>query len=181
MKDADLIWQMAVVRRDRDGSGWLEFDDPGSCSRCSSGNGCGAALFSRLFARPEARIPMPGQKNIGTDRLVRVGLDPRWLMLAAAVTYLLPVMAFVTGAVLADWLLPGNDPVALMSGIALAVFAALVARRALRIIGRPRLELVELHQSLESGNDSGHVPDKAREAVRPEAGGIQSSEFGNKG
>ena len=149
---------MAVVRRDRDGTGWLEFDDPGSCSRCSSGTGCGAALFSRLFARPEARIPMPGDRRIGAGRLVRVGLDPRWLMLAATVTYLLPVMAFVAGAVVADRFVPGNDAAALMSGVSAAVAAVWLAHRSSKFMGRPRLELVELHRGLESGGDSGHVP-----------------------
>jgi positive regulator of sigma E activity len=106
VKDADLIWQIAVVRCDDDGSRWLEFNDPGSCHKCSSGTGCGAALFSRLFARPDARVPMLDDEDIPADRMVRVGLDPRWLMLAAAATYLLPIIAFIAGAVLSDQLWP---------------------------------------------------------------------------
>jgi len=156
VKHVDLIWQIAVVRLDEDGSRWLEFNDPGSCHKCSRGTGCGAALFSRLFARPDARVPMPGEKNIPVDRMVRVGLDPRWLMVAAAATYLLPVIAFITGAVFSDQVWPGSDPAALISGTAFALLAAWIARHPLKLIGRPGLELVEMHQSLESGGDSDH-------------------------
>lgn len=164
MKDADLIWQIAVVRRDEAGSGWLEFDDPGGCSKCSSGTGCGAALFSRLFSRPAAPVPMPREKGIPAGRLVRVGLEPRWLVLAAAATYLLPVIGFVAGALSAERILPGSDPAALVFGVAVAVLAALLARGQMKRIGRPGLVLVELNQSLESKGqrlerrvDSGHL------------------------
>lgn len=156
MKDAELIWQTAVVRCDDAGRYWLEFSDPRGCSRCSSGTGCGAALFSRLFARPDTRLPMPGEQSIPADRLVRVGLDPRWLMLAAAAAYLLPVIAFVAGAVFADQVLPGSDPAALFSGVALALVAGLLARFPLKFISRPRLRLVELHAGLESASHGGH-------------------------
>lgn len=157
MKDAGLIWQIAVVRRDKAGSGWLEFDDPGGCTKCSSGTGCGAALFSRLFARPDVRVPMPDGKDMPAGRLVRVGLDPRWLVLAAAATYLLPVIAFVGGALCADRLLPGSDPAALASGVAFALLAALLARGPMKLIGRPGLVLVELKESLESTGHGGHL------------------------
>lgn len=156
MKRAELIWQMAVVRRGEDGCGWLEFSDPGGCSKCSSGTGCGAALFSRLFSRPDARLPLPSGKAIPSGHLVRVGLDPRWLMLAAVVTYLLPVVAFVTGAVFADRIAPGSDPAALVSGTSFALAAGLLARFPLKLVGAPRLVLVDLHENLESAGDSGH-------------------------
>lgn len=168
MKDADLIWQIAVVRRDESGSRWLEFDDPGGCGKCSSGTGCGAALFSRLFARPDARVPMPGENDMAPDRLVRVGLDPRWLVLAAAATYLLPVIAFVAGALCADRLLPGSDPAALVSGVGFALLAALLARGPMKLVGTPGLVLVELNQGpgtegrrLETEGDRGHVSGQA--------------------
>lgn len=167
MKDADLIWQIAVVRLDEAGRQWLEFNDSGRCGRCSSGTGCGAALFSRLFVRPDARVPMPAGEKRPADRLVRVGLDPGWLMLAAAATYLLPVIAFVGGALLADRLLPGDDPAALVSAVSFALAAVVLARYPLRLIGAPRLQIVDLHEAtasagLESAEDSGHFSGRAR-------------------
>ena len=162
MKGSELIWQTAVVRLDDDGRRWLEFADPAACSRCSTGTGCGAALFSRLFARPDTRIPLPGNNSIQAGHVVRVGLAPRWLLLASAAAYLLPVIAFVAGAVFADRLFPGSDPAALVAGFSFALSAGLVAHYPMNLIGRPRLEIVDLHENpestgLESGDDSGHL------------------------
>ncbi|MEX0916142.1 MAG: SoxR reducing system RseC family protein [Wenzhouxiangellaceae bacterium] len=150
MRNSDLIWQTAVVRRDRDGHAWLEFGDPGACSRCSNGTGCGAALFSRLFARPASRLPLTDDDGRPDGRMVQVGLDPRWLVLAAAATYLLPVVAFVTGAVLADLAWPGHDPAALLGGVTLSLAVAVVVRYPIRSISRPRLMLTDFDTALES-------------------------------
>jgi len=155
MKNADLIWQTAIVRQGDEGH-WLEFSDLRACSRCSRGTGCGAALFSRLFARPDTRLRMPGDCEIPADRVVRVGLDPRWLVLAAAATYLVPVLSFVAGAVLGDMLRPESDPVALTTGLSFALAAVLLLRYPLNVIAQPRLQLVDLHQGLESADASDH-------------------------
>lgn len=110
---------------------------------------------------------MPADEEIAVDHLVRVGLDPRWLMLAAATTYLLPVIAFVGGALVAERLMPGNDPAALISAVSSAVATGLLARYRLKLIGAPRLQLVDLHKNLgstglESPGDSGHFSGRAR-------------------
>lgn len=167
MKGSELIWQIAVVRLDDKGRRWLEYSDPAGCDKCSTGTGCGAALFSRLFARPDTRIPLSDDNHIPAGHVVRVGLDPRWLLLASAATYLLPVIAFVAGALFADRLFPGSDPAALFAGIALALTAGLAAHYPMKLIDRPRLELVELHEGLESnglesGDDSGHLSGQDR-------------------
>lgn len=100
---------------------------------------------------------MPGDSEIPADRLVRVGVDPRWLMLAAAGTYLVPVVAFVAGAVSADQVFDGRDAVALLAGVSFALVAAWFARYPLAFISRPRLALVDMHQGLESASDSDHL------------------------
>lgn len=151
-----MIWQIAVVRHDQAGRDWLEFSDPRECRKCSSGSGCGAALFSRMFAPSGAWVAMPGECGIPAGHRVRVGLDPRWLMLAALTTYLLPVIAFIAAAVVADRLSAGNDFAALISGAVCALVAAAAARSWLKPLGKPNLVLVELDQSLESDDNSGH-------------------------
>lgn len=150
-----MIWQTAIVRQADEGY-WLEFSDPRACRRCSRGTGCGAALFSRLFARPDTRLRMSGDCGIPADRWVRVGLDPRWLVLAAAATYFVPVLSFVAGAVLGDILRPGNDAASLVAGVSFALVVVLLLRYPLRAIAQPRLQLVDMHQDLESAGASDH-------------------------
>lgn len=160
MRDADLIWHTGVVRRGA-GRVWLEFSDVASCNRCSRGTGCGAALFSRLFVRPEACIPLDrdlyGNHGRPDGRLVRAGLDPRWLMLAAAATYLLPVAAFIAGTLIAELQWPRNDLAALVGGGLFLLATGFGVRHLLRRIGRPVLKLVDLDATLESGDVRGHL------------------------
>lgn len=149
MQHGRLIWQVGVVRREPDGRAWLEFSDPGACARCSQGSGCGAALFSRLFARPETRIPLPDDDARPPGQLIRAGLDPRWLVLAAVAAYLLPVLAFVLGAVAADGIWPRNDLAALFTGTVVSLSAVILLRRSLRMPGQPPLVLVDFREPLE--------------------------------
>lgn len=157
MKNARLIWQTAVVRIDDVGAAWLEFSDPGACSRCASGSGCGAALFSRLFTRRDTRVPLPADESVAGGRVVRVGLDSRWLMMAAGAAYLLPVLTFVVAAAGADLVWPGSDPAALVSGLTFALAAVALARHPLKFLGNPRLTLVDLQPDLESAGAGGHL------------------------
>ena len=157
MRGADLIWQTGVVRS-RDGRAWLEFDDPGACSRCESGKGCGAALFSRLFSQPAAVIPLGDADNPPVGRRVRAGLNPRWLMRAAAAFYLLPVAAFLAGCLGAHAIWPDNDLAALSGGTLVAALVIRVARERLRRAGPPGLELIEIDSGLESRGIGGHLP-----------------------
>lgn len=149
MQRGPLIWQIGVVRRGPDGRAWLEFGDPGACTRCSHGTGCGAALFSRLFARPDIRIPLTDDVDRRSGQLVRAGLDPRWLVLAAAAAYLVPVLTFVLGAVAADVAWPGNDLAALFTGLMVSLATVATIRRTLRMLSRPPMTLVDLSEPLE--------------------------------
>lgn len=149
MKDSDLIWQSGVVRKHR-GRVWLQFEDPGTCSRCSQGTGCGAALFSRLFSRPGADIPLDGAGLPRDGQRVRAGLNPHWLMTAAAMLYLVPVLAFLVGALAADAIRAGDDVAALVGGLLSAFLAVWLVRVRVRSRGIPRLKLIEIDPTLES-------------------------------
>jgi len=155
-RNADLIWQTGVVKT-RAGRAWLEFDDPGACGRCSRGRGCGAALFSRLFSRPPTVIALDDADLRTAGKRVRAGLSAHWVMLAAAALYLVPVIAFLAGALAADTIWPRDDLAALCGGL-LAGFGAVGAiRKRLRCTRPPRLELVELDAGLESRAGGDHL------------------------
>lgn len=156
MRPENMIWQSGTVRRDDAGETWLEFADPGACSRCSNGTGCGAALFSRLFSRPATRLKLDRGAQYHSGQRVRAGLDARWLVRAAVVMYLVPVVAFVGGAAGADRLWPDSDALALASGLGAALVAVLGARYPARLVSRPPLSLVDVSHSLESGPKRKH-------------------------
>lgn len=153
-----LIWQSGVVRS-RDGHRWLEFEDPGACNRCRQGQGCGAALFSRLFQRPAVTVPLLREHaGLAPGQRVRAGVEPRWLMVAAAALYLLPVSSFLAGCLAADALWPRDDMAALCGGVLLALLSIQVIRRRLRTHGPPQFELILIEGPLESRAAGDHIP-----------------------
>lgn len=157
---SDLIWQSGVVRG-RVGRVWLEFDDPRACSQCSQGTGCGAALFSQLFQRRAVAIPLHEHDALQPGQRIRAGLRPRWLMMAAAALYLLPVMAFLAGSLAADAIWPRNDLAALCGGMLVVFLVVRMIRNWLRSQGPPGLELIALDgtigESLESRRTGDHL------------------------
>lgn len=158
MNDSDLIWQTGTVCKN-DGRAWLVFDDPGACSRCSAGTGCGAALFSRLFSRSgPVSIRLRGPASAHHGQRVRAGLNPHWLMMAASVLYLLPVLAFLAGALAAESIWPRDDLAALGVGSLFAGLAVWSTRRRLRLAEAPGLKLVAIDPTLESGDARDHFP-----------------------
>jgi len=157
ISSSDLIWQSGVLKA-RDGQVWLEFDDPGACKRCSQGRGCGAALFSQLFPRPCVAIPLPQYDALPPGRRVLAGLSPRWLMMAAAALYLLPVLSFLAGCLAAEAIWPANDLAALSLGVLVSGLAIRSLGGRLRSKRPPGLELVEIDAALESGRTGDHLP-----------------------
>lgn len=140
MRDRDLIWQPGVVGGDASGRRWLAFRSAGECERCARGDGCGAATFARLFTRAGSRLPVPGDVSMAPGQAVVVGVQIRWLLLAAAALYLAPVAGFVAGAVIAEMLWPGRDASALAAGLAFGAAGFLAAGRFGRLVP-PRLRI----------------------------------------
>lgn len=156
MRDRDRVWQSATVRHDQ-GRTWLEFADPGDCARCARGDGCGAALFARLFRRGNVRLPWTGDAIAPPGAAVDVGVPERWLLQVALGVYLLPVLAFVAGAIAANALAPGRDLPALLLGMLAAGAAAGLYRYGPLRPAPPPLAVRHAEARLESGGARMHV------------------------
>lgn len=117
----------------------LSFPDPASCRRCARGEGCGAAPLSRLFVRAGAALPLDPRCGLRVGEEIRVGVDRRWLLAAAAAAYLFPTVGFVASAAIAYGLWPGNDLAGLLLGLAGAAAAFGLLAGPLDRIAKPAL------------------------------------------
>jgi sigma-E factor negative regulatory protein RseC len=157
VRERDLIWQRALVAGEAAGERWLEFRSPTECERCARGEGCGAGLFARLFARRAGRLALSPDAAWPPGAWVQVGVPARWLLLAASLLYLSPVAAFVAGAVIAELVWPGRDWLALAGGSAGGV-AAFVGARLLGRRAPPRVRVEPVASAgLESAAGCKHV------------------------
>lgn len=126
----------------------VRLDPVNSCSRCLSGKGCGAGVFSRLFARRSVELDLPETTGIEPGMPVDVGISSRALMRACLRLYGLPLAGFL-GGVMAVHLLGGgalanhglwvSDAAALVAGLVSG--AGLLIWSARRPLGGLRPEL----------------------------------------
>ncbi|TVQ39275.1 MAG: hypothetical protein EA370_04835 [Wenzhouxiangella sp.] len=126
-----MVWQVAEVVEDAGGRFRLSFDALTSCERCLAGHGCGAGVFSRLFSRRHASLPLPARADWLPGQRVRVGIPAHGLVLMAAILYGLPLFGFIVGVAVSHLVLiehAWRDPAALVGGLLLGCLACLPAR-----------------------------------------------------
>ena len=134
-----LAWQVAEVLESGDAQVRLRFLPTQSCSRCSTGRGCGAGVFSALFSSRPAEVDMPREMNLVPGQRVRVGISTQALLLSAGCAYGLPLIGFLAGALPAYWWIEPplwRDLLSLFGGMGVAVMAWRVGG-ALARFGRP--------------------------------------------
>lgn len=118
-----MQWQTGRVVAISECTMTLRFEPLTGCQRCLSGRGCGAGVFSRLFARRGSSLTVPLIGGVQVDDAVRVGLPERALLLLAARLYGLPLVLFVLIIVAAQSLTAGQA-VAEVGVLFLALLAA---------------------------------------------------------
>lgn len=126
------LWQIGTIDH---GEGEdrlvVRLDSVNPCARCLSGEGCGAGVFSRWFARGAVLLPVPEDTDFHIGQRVRVGVNAVGLMRAALWVYGLPAVAFVGAAILGHRLADGpllQDLTALFLGLAAGAGAFSLAR-----------------------------------------------------
>lgn len=121
----------------------LRLDPMTSCRACTGNHGCGVGpLISVLQGDGgTCRVPLPAGVMFRPGELVRLILPPAGLLRAAALAYLLPLVAGFAGAWLAGGLAsPGAaDACAAAGGLAGLGLAVLCGRRLGRGLAAPRV------------------------------------------
>lgn len=143
MTQSGHVWQAGVVVS-RIGP-WVRvrFEPLTHCDRCLRGEGCGAGVFSRLFAGRRAELQLTTDLDLEPGQPVRVGLPSAALVGLAAWMYGLPVVVFILAAAAAATLpsqAGSQDALALAVGLAAAATAVVLAARRGPATLQPRLE-----------------------------------------
>lgn len=117
-----MIEESGRVMRTAGDSAWVQTERRSSCGSCSSRKGCGTGALAGLFgARAhEVEVLNPIGAQPGDD--VVVGISESLLVRGSAAVYLLPLLALVAGAMLAEGLAPqlgmaGSDTPAIIGGL----------------------------------------------------------------
>lgn len=96
--DLELTWQRGIVSEISGTRVKIRFGALQQCRRCLRGEGCGAGVFGRLFARSGAEMWLRADQPFSPGQAVRVGVLQRDLLRAAAFLYALPLLVFILAA-----------------------------------------------------------------------------------
>ena len=134
-----MIEEGGVVISAREGMAEVEGQRRSTCGGCAVNGACGTSLIARYFGSRRSLMRAHNAIGAGPGDRVVVGLPEGALLQASFVTYLVPVLAMIGGAVLGDHL-AGLWAPAYAQGISvLSGFGALaVALGWLRRFGRAK-------------------------------------------
>lgn len=118
-----MIEELAVVVKIENHQVWVESGSNSACGGCLQKATCSTnAIGSVLKKKP---VPVDCGIPLKTGDQVMVAIDENLLLRASLLLYLLPLIALLSGAGLADWLLAGNADADLwIAGSALLSFIA---------------------------------------------------------
>lgn len=100
------------------------------CPTCAEGRGCAGGVLGRLANRKQRRVRAdnPEHLDVRAGEAVLIGLDEQALVRGAALVYLMPLLAMIVAAVLAQWSGAGEGVTTLIGAAALVLAFALAAR-----------------------------------------------------
>lgn len=100
-----MIEERARVVAVNNGQLLLEAQTKAACSGCAAKQGCGTSVLSRWVGRKFTRFQAPNTVNAVVGDEVVVGLAETAMLKGSVFVYLLPLLAMIVAAVLADLLL----------------------------------------------------------------------------
>lgn len=132
----EKLWQVGEVSAVEGRLARIRLTPASSCERCLTGRGCGAGVFSGMFARRAVDVTIVNTVDALPGQRVLIGVTGAALARAALRLYGIPLFGFMAGVLLAVWAMPADrsgdvfaDLLALAAGFAVAVLSFLVLAR----------------------------------------------------
>lgn len=111
------------------GYAWVESERRSGCSHCASADTCGVSSLSKLFGVRKQRMRLADPLGVGNGEEIVIGLSEQRLVAAAAVAYMLPLLAMIATTLLSACLGQSPATLAVSSLLGLAGGLFLVRRR----------------------------------------------------
>ncbi len=148
-----MIEETARVIAIEDNQLLLEAETRAACNACAARQGCGTSVLSKWVGRKFTRFQAPNTVNARVGDEVVVGLAEDAMLKGSVVVYLLPLLAMIGFALLADGLVStdtaSRDLLVLISAIAGFVLMLILSRRFLATSSnRSRLTPVVLRKNI---------------------------------
>ena len=131
----------------------LEAETRAACNACAAKQGCGTSVLSKWIGRKFTRFQVPNTVNARVGDQVVVGLAEEAMLKGSVFVYLLPLLAMIGSALLADGLIStdaaSRDLLVVVSAVAGFVVMLFISRWFLSTsTNRSRLTPVVLRKNI---------------------------------
>ena len=131
----------------------LEAETRAACNACAAKQGCGTSVLSKWIGRKFTRFQVPNTVNARVGDQVVVGLAEEAMLKGSVFVYLLPLLAMIGSALLADGLIStdaaSRDLLVVVSAVAGFVLMLFISRWFLSTsTNRSRLTPVVLRKNI---------------------------------
>ena len=117
-----------------------------ACSGCHSQSSCGVGTVAKSFSDKTHQFEIPYKEGMEVDTFIDLQIDNRDLISGAILAYLLPLVFFISGALVAKQIYHLNEGAVILSSIVTAVVGFFITR----LISRKLFPLKQLNQILSS-------------------------------
>jgi sigma-E factor negative regulatory protein RseC len=104
-----MIEETARVIAIEDGRLLLEAQTTTACGACAAKQGCGTSVLSKWVGRKFTRFEAPNTVNARVGDEVVVGLSEQAMLKGSVLVYLVPLLAMIAFALLADGLISADQ------------------------------------------------------------------------
>jgi len=134
-----LIREQGRIIHTQAGRALVEARSRLDCARCAEGRGCGGGLLGRWLGDRLSQVEASNPENHPSGSWVELGLDERYLLLAALIVYLPPLLGLLLGASLAHLMLAVSEGWVILSALVGFAMGLLLGR--VLLAGRGRAQL----------------------------------------
>lgn len=99
-----------------------------ACSSCHNSNSCGVGTVAKAFTDKSHQLEIPYKKGMQIDSFVELQIDSRDLIKSAILAYLVPLLFFISGAVITKLFYFTNESALILVSVVCAAVGFLVTR-----------------------------------------------------
>lgn len=116
-----MIEETGRVAAVEPGFAWVETRRQSSCGSCSARSGCGTSVLSRVLGQRTVRVRALDRIGAAVGDEVILGLDDGALLRGSFAVYMVPLLALIAGALIAETVAPQwgfGDGLVMLGGVA---------------------------------------------------------------
>lgn len=122
-----MLEQKALVKQVFNDGVELEYELNSSCSGCASEESCGVGTVAKAFSGKTHTIKIATKRILSVGQWVTIATQEANVLIAACITYLLPLFGLLLGSVIGQKILVERlmlaSPIAIGTGIVSAIIA----------------------------------------------------------